>query len=103
VREVDEELGAQVPELHCLGVVEYLFHRDGSPGHEIVYLYSGRLDPEPALEGATLLETDSAVVPVGWRPVGGRPGGAPVVLGCRQRLALGCTMPASRSALVESG
>jgi hypothetical protein len=43
------------------------------------------------------------VVPVGWRPVGGRPGGAPVVLGCRQRLAHGCTMPASRSALVASG
>lgn len=69
VREVDEELGAQVRELRYLGVVENLFHLDGLPGHEIVFIYSGRLDPEPALEGATLLEMDGAVVPVVWRPV----------------------------------
>ncbi len=67
VREVDEELGATVHDLRCLGTIENIFTIDGVPGHEIVFLYSGLLDPLPAGTGATLTESDGSVVPVVWR------------------------------------
>jgi ADP-ribose pyrophosphatase YjhB (NUDIX family) len=68
IREVDEELGAAIRELTHLGMVENIFRFNGTLGHEIVALYTGRLVPEPAESGATLTESDGAVVPVVWRP-----------------------------------
>lgn len=67
LREVDEELGADLNDLAFLAVVENIFRIDGELGHEIVFLYSGRLDPSPATEDATLTESDGSVVPVVWR------------------------------------
>ncbi len=67
VREVHEELGAKIHDLAHLTAVESIFRIDGALGHEIVFLYSGRLDPLPAIEGATLTEMDGSVVPVVWR------------------------------------
>ena len=69
VREVDEELGATIQDLVFLGAVENIFRIDGMLGHEIVFLYSGRLEPEPALVHATLTESDGSIVPVVWRPL----------------------------------
>ncbi len=69
VREVDEELGATIHDLTYLGAVENIFTIDGTLGHEVVFLYTGRLDPMPAREGATLTEIDGSVAPVVWRPV----------------------------------
>ncbi|MFC4139390.1 MULTISPECIES: NUDIX domain-containing protein [unclassified Microbacterium] len=68
IREVDEELGAEIRDLAFLGMVENIFRIDGELGHEIVALYSGRLDPEPPAEGGTLTEIDGSIVPVVWRP-----------------------------------
>ena len=68
LREVGEELGATVNRLTYLGVAENIFEMNGRLGHEIVFLYTGRLDPEPAPQGASLTETDGSVVPVVWRP-----------------------------------
>jgi len=68
LREVGEELGATVNRLTYLGVAENIFEMNGRLGHEIVFLYTGRLDPEPAPHGTTLIETDGSVVPVVWRP-----------------------------------
>lgn len=68
VREVDEELGATILDLAFLAAVENIFRIDGVDGHEIVFLYSGRLQPQPAVSGATLTESDGSVVPVRWRP-----------------------------------
>ena len=68
VREIDEELGARILDLVHLGVVENIFRFDGELGHEIVALYTGRLDPAPADEGGTLTESDGSTVPVVWRP-----------------------------------
>jgi 8-oxo-dGTP pyrophosphatase MutT (NUDIX family) len=68
VREVDEELGATIQALAFLGTVENIFKIDGVAGHEVVFLYSGRLDPQPALLGANLTESDGTIVPVVWRP-----------------------------------
>ena len=48
-------------------MVENIFQLDGEIGHEIVFVYTGRLDPEPAATGATLIESDGSVVPVVWR------------------------------------
>jgi ADP-ribose pyrophosphatase YjhB (NUDIX family) len=69
VREVHEELGASVRELTFLDAVENIFRIDGVLGHEVVFLYAGRLDPPPPLSDASLTEIDGTVVPVVWRPV----------------------------------
>src|SRR3954447_2370205 len=69
VREVREELGAAIRDLRYLDVVESLFTVHGHPGHEIVFLYTGRLDPQPPREGAALSESDGTVLPVVWRPL----------------------------------
>ena len=66
-REVREELSATIHNLRYLGVVENIFQMDGEAGHEIVFVYRGRLDPEPASADATLVESDGTVVPVVWR------------------------------------
>lgn len=69
VREVREEVGAAVRDLTYLDVVESIFTVDGRAGHEVVFVYTGRLDPEPPREGAVLRETDGTVLPVVWRPL----------------------------------
>lgn len=67
LREIHEELGATVHGLTFLSSEESIFRRDGQLAHNIVFLYSGRLDPMPALANATLTEDDGSVVPVVWR------------------------------------
>lgn len=71
IREVREELGAEIRDLSLLGVVENLFTIDGQPGHEIVFVYTGTLDPAPAASGAFLIESDGIAVPVVWRSLTG--------------------------------
>jgi len=41
VREIREELGAEITNLRFLGVLENIFTYNGEPGHEIVLIYSG--------------------------------------------------------------
>jgi ADP-ribose pyrophosphatase YjhB (NUDIX family) len=67
VREVYEELGAVIRNLDFLATVDNVFRINGSLGHEVVFLYSGRLDPPPVTANATLTESDGSVVPVVWR------------------------------------
>jgi ADP-ribose pyrophosphatase YjhB (NUDIX family) len=69
LREVDEELGATIRDLTFLTAVESIFRIDGTLGHEIVFLYVGRLDPLPSPTDASLTEIDGSVVPVVWRPI----------------------------------
>lgn len=69
VREVDEELGATIRDLTFLTAVESIFRIDGTLGHEVVFLYTGRLHPLPALTNASLTEIDGSMVPVVWRPL----------------------------------
>lgn len=66
-REVAEELSATISDLRYLGVVENIFRYEGEAGHEIVFVYTGHLDPEPAEAGATLTESNGEIVPVVWR------------------------------------
>jgi ADP-ribose pyrophosphatase YjhB (NUDIX family) len=67
IREVDEELGATIDGLRYVATVENIFQINGTPGHEIVFLYAGHLNPPPARRDATLTEADGSVVPVVWR------------------------------------
>jgi ADP-ribose pyrophosphatase YjhB (NUDIX family) len=71
VREVKEELGATARDLTFLAALENIFRLNGEIGHEIVFLYSGRLDPVPLDADATLTEADGSVVPVVWRSLRG--------------------------------
>ena len=68
LREVREELGASVQDLTYVDVIENIFRIDGVRGHEIVFIYRGRLHPEPAQCGAQLTESDGSVAPIVWRP-----------------------------------
>ena len=78
VREVNEELGAAIRALAFLTTVESIFRIDGALGHEIVFLYVGRLDPLPPLTGGSLTEVDGSVVPVVWRPLSDKPESIPL-------------------------
>ncbi|MGF3056656.1 NUDIX domain-containing protein [Microbacterium sp. YY-01] len=69
IREVREELGAQIIDLQHLGIIENIFRFNGEVGHEIVALYTGTLNPAPVEDGGTLTESDGTVVPVVWRPI----------------------------------
>jgi 8-oxo-dGTP pyrophosphatase MutT (NUDIX family) len=42
VREIREELGAEIVDIQLLGVVESIFTYLGEPGHEIVFVYDAR-------------------------------------------------------------
>jgi len=42
-RELMEEIGAEVKKLAYLGALENIFTFDGTPGHEIVQVYDGKL------------------------------------------------------------
>lgn len=42
VREIEEELSAEVTDLRLLGVLENIFTFDGDDGHEIVFIYDAK-------------------------------------------------------------
>ena len=70
VREIAEELGATLLDPELLGVVENIFEFEGEPGHEVVFVYAGRLaegDHVPP-EGATYAD-NGVPMPVEWRPL----------------------------------
>ncbi|MGG6241510.1 NUDIX hydrolase [Nodosilinea sp. AN01ver1] len=61
IREIKEELGADVTEVKLLGIVENIFVYEGEPGHEIVFVYDGRF-----VDGS-LYERESLVAMEGKR------------------------------------
>lgn len=70
IREVREELGATLVEVAQVGVVENLFELDGAPGHEVVFVHTGRLVPEDVIAVAGGVFADNGEpMPVEWRPV----------------------------------
>ncbi|MCY3716096.1 MAG: NUDIX hydrolase [Chloroflexi bacterium] len=46
IREVMEELGAQVTDTRYLGALENIFVYEGKPGHEIMLIFDGRFQDE---------------------------------------------------------
>jgi ADP-ribose pyrophosphatase YjhB (NUDIX family) len=76
VREIAEELRATLVEPVLLCVVENLFTFDGETGHEVVFVYAGRLaegDVVPP-EGGWYDDVGQPMW-VEWRPIGAPPDG----------------------------
>lgn len=46
IREIKEELGADITGVELLGIVENIFVYEGEPGHEMVFVYDGRFVDE---------------------------------------------------------
>jgi len=68
IREVLEEVGAETYGLQLLGVLENLFVFDGTPGHEIVFIYEAKFVDEnlyqkPELDG---FESNGVKINVRW-------------------------------------
>jgi 8-oxo-dGTP pyrophosphatase MutT (NUDIX family) len=61
-RELMEELGAEVADLHYVTMFENIFSYNGQQGHEIVLLYEGRLVDQALYEVDTLLGHDDGDV-----------------------------------------
>ena len=71
VREMQEELGAEVTDLQLVGVLESIFTVDERAGHEIVFVYDGRFVDEsfytrPLIEA---VEDNGTVLHATWRPL----------------------------------
>lgn len=68
-REVAEETGSTLEEPRLLGVLENVFSYDGSPGHEVVFVFTGRLaDPAVVPPDGGMLTDNGEPIPVEWRP-----------------------------------
>ena len=69
-REITEETAAVLQDPHHLGVLENRFVYEGQPGHEIVFIYSGRLDPpDPVPASGGWLSDNDVPIWVEWRPL----------------------------------
>lgn len=68
VREIREELGAEITDIALLGVVENIFEFHGETAHEILFVYSGRFVDESLYQRDVLdgLEGDEPF-PAVWR------------------------------------
>jgi 8-oxo-dGTP pyrophosphatase MutT (NUDIX family) len=69
VRELQEEVGAAVTDLHLLGVLESIFTVNERAGHEIVFVYDGRFVDESFYTRATITVTEDngETMPATWR------------------------------------
>ena len=70
LREVAEETGTTLEEPRLLGVLENRFVHEDVPGHEIVFVYTGRLADRDVVgpEGGWLSDNDQPIW-VEWRPL----------------------------------
>lgn len=70
VREIAEELGATLLEPRLLGVLENIFTYDGEAGHEVVFVYAGRLAEGDVVPDSGAWFADNEVpMWVEWRPL----------------------------------
>ncbi|MEM6437394.1 MAG: NUDIX hydrolase [Cyanobacteria bacterium P01_D01_bin.115] len=58
IREIREELGADIVDVKQLGIVESIYVYEGEPGHQIVFVYDGRFVDEHLYEKSTLVVTE---------------------------------------------
>jgi 8-oxo-dGTP pyrophosphatase MutT (NUDIX family) len=68
-REIKEELGEEVTDLCFLGTLENIFVFNGTPGHEIVQVYDGRLVNSKMYEQAEMsgVEADGGQFKAFWK------------------------------------
>ena len=68
-REISEELGLEITGPELLTVIENLFTLEGTPGHEIVFVYQARFVDESAYrrESFTVREINAEPYEARWR------------------------------------
>jgi 8-oxo-dGTP pyrophosphatase MutT (NUDIX family) len=68
-REIREEIGEEVTDLHILGTLENIFIFNGTAGHEIVQVYDGRLVNSKMYEQAEIsgMEADGGPFKALWK------------------------------------
>ena|SRR5690349_4511506 len=70
VREIREEIGAEVRDLRLLGVLENLFELEGQQQHEVVFVYDGRFEDESLYQIAEIPLFDGGwMTGAIWRPL----------------------------------
>jgi 8-oxo-dGTP pyrophosphatase MutT (NUDIX family) len=71
VREIREEMGAEITDLTYVGTMENIFTYDGRPGHEIVLVYEAKLaDPRLyEMESLRCQEDDDSEFMAVWKPI----------------------------------
>lgn len=71
VREMREELGAEVTDVRYLGTLENIFTHRGRRGHEIVLLYEGQFTDPGLYERETFenAQDNGAPIEVSWKPL----------------------------------
>ena len=70
VREMREELGAEVTDVRYLGMIENIFTHAGKRGHEYVLLYAARfVDPAFYTRQAWTGDDNGLPIPVMWKPL----------------------------------
>jgi ADP-ribose pyrophosphatase YjhB (NUDIX family) len=62
IREIQEELGAEITNLRLLGIIENIFTYKGQPGHEIVVNYIADL-VDPSFYNMPIIEANDNGVP----------------------------------------
>ena len=70
IRELREEMGAEVKNLTFVGMVENIFTYDAKPGHEIVLIYQADFeDPEICGVASVRCQDDDGEFPADWIPI----------------------------------
>jgi ADP-ribose pyrophosphatase YjhB (NUDIX family) len=70
IREMREELGAEVTDIRYLGMIENIFSHLGKQGHEIVLLYAARLaDPAFYTRQEWAGDDNGTAIQVLWKPL----------------------------------
>jgi ADP-ribose pyrophosphatase YjhB (NUDIX family) len=69
VREVREEIGAEIRDLQYLGVIENIYREGGRPAHQLVFVYEARF-PDPQLYQVSVVESQVEEFLVAlWKPI----------------------------------
>jgi 8-oxo-dGTP pyrophosphatase MutT (NUDIX family) len=70
IRELREEMGAEVKDLTFVGMLENIFTYDEKPGHEIVLVYQARFE-NPEIHGVASVrcQDDDGEFPARWIPI----------------------------------
>ena len=71
VRELKEEIGADITDVRHLATIENIFTYNGQTGHEIVQVYEGSFVDKSIYEMGTIIghEPDDASIKAVWKPL----------------------------------
>jgi 8-oxo-dGTP pyrophosphatase MutT (NUDIX family) len=71
IREIREEISAEVVDLEYIGTLENIFTHNGAARHEIIQVYDGRLADEALYSSPSIpgVESNGAPIHVVWKPL----------------------------------